>query len=246
MIVLPNAVFAFRLMPHEAVYKVSLQRATANNPLVNLSGTVTLKINKDCNHWITNLDSDAYFYYRDGHVSHHETINSTRENTKNHEFQFAIREMINGHLEKFERGHAKQNKINLATEIITNDTKLINKYDGQHMFPIQHSLALFDQIESKEKEKLYYLYDGLVDINGERLNTIHVFVGDEYMKGEKRHWPVSFAYYNIDQTSMLPLHEMHFKMSGDGIIDDISFVYDDFTVQQSLINVKKLEIKRCD
>ena len=234
-----------QIMPHKAEYQISLVKKGAGEGLVDATGSINFELHHTCTQWKTNHHSDIQYYYNNGrHVqadSHYSSIESMDGQT----ITFANEEKANKRLEHFSRGIATQKGHDFLDVQYNNGTGIQSKkMDGAFVFPIYHTKKLIEYAKSNKFMYHTKLYDGGHHAPYHITNAV---IGPIIQKhGKPDSWPVSMAFYNPANDYELPAYEMHFEISNNGVVHTMDIVYPQFTVRQTLIDLKLLEKQPCD
>jgi hypothetical protein len=233
-----------QIVPHHASYTMSLVKRSAGEGLTDLSGTASFMVNKSCDTWVTNHNADINYYYAGRNTVRSRNTYSSLEALGGQSLIFASEQSSDGQIEFSSRGKAvKTNKSHLDIQYNTAPTKS-DRLDGAFVFPIHHTEELIKRAMNGDKMYRANLYDG-----GEKdqYYSVNAAIGKmEILNGNMPAWPVSMSFYLSDDASITPEYEMHFRLRQNGVIKTMDIAYPNFTVSQTMTDLKLLEIQACD
>lgn len=236
------------LLPHRAVYDLSLAKASDRSGISGISGRMVYEFNGSaCEgytvtfRFVTQIDTDETSRVTDQQTT-------TYEDGDGKTFSFVTKSFIDQNLDKEVRGTATMEPTETRVEIEKPGKAELLLAKTQ--FPTQHLIELIDKAEKGETFYETTLYDGSDD--GDKVMTTTVIIG----KPEKAeasdpeigvldtlkpdtYWPVSIAYF--EETSEggeeVPVYSISFKLHENGLTRNLVMDYGEFSMKGKLVDL---------
>lgn len=236
---------AAQVLPHNAVYELSLSKRSDGDDLVDIKGKMTYSLTQNCGSWTTKHHADMMYHYSSGESLPIMTDFTAVEDGK--KFDFAINRYEGGSLAFFQRGRGTRDKDMLTVNYRDNDGEHDVKWPNAILFPFEHISAVIMAAKNGEKHHYVRLFDGG---DGGMIHDVSTIIGaKKHIKTSRAgnaYWPVSMAFYQTEDDTGIPDYEMHFHMFENGIVEDMEIVYRKFSLHQTLVDLKPLEPLACD
>lgn len=246
-----SAAASVTLVPHRAVYDLSLDRADEKSGIAGLTGRMVYEFNgSDCEGYTTNfrfvtrIDMDE----QPQRITDQQT--TTFESDDGKEFRFVNKTFVDKELIKEVRGDAKLTGDKTVVELSkpkNNRTDL-----SLTQFPTTHMEELIEKAKAGEKFYQTTLFDGSED--ADRVVATTVVIGHaqdtkdaKQLLGEfskDKVWPVTIAYFDDkEKQDGLPIYRINFKLHPNGITRDLTMDYGDFSMRGKLVGLDVFERK---
>lgn len=227
-------------VPHKGIYDITLHSRKQGSDVQSIEGTLTYKLTKTCDGWGTDYVSDITYSLSNGAANPVKSTYSARESMDGTEMDFAMRRFEQNRLKESLRGHAAQTDAGLDVHAISLSGRIETHFDVQGVFPQMHAEKVLQSAIAGKKIYQAKLFDGSFS---DRYTIVNAVISP--LETDKT-WRVAMAFYDPNATSLEPEYEMHFTLSRDGVIREMDIVYPDFTLSQTLHDVKLLEQPSCD
>ena len=252
------------LVPHRAVYDMSLKDALAASNISDIRGRLVFDFaGSPCAGYTLKSRLVTEVVDREGNSSLTDLRSTTWEAHSGDRFRFENSQFIGTQLNDQVSGNAVRGKGQKDLKIeLKEPNKQQLKLDGRALFPTQHSLAILTAAQSGEKVLQADIFDG--SEQGDKLFKTTTFIGrpvipvklegtpeasyEEKLKGVTA-WPVSISYFappaNPAQDDGLPVYELSFKLFANGVSKDLLIHYGTFMVNGTLAGVEYHEPESC-
>lgn len=244
------------VQPHRALYEVSLSSVQSGGQLVDIRGKMYFEWKKSCESWTTDHKSTLVYEYADGTSSRINSDFAAYETLDGKALDFSSRRENNGVVFEEFRGHASRN-VNAegAAEFsIPEETKF--NLPKNTFFPMQHTYEILQRARNGERFFNATLFDGS---DNEGPQQVNVFIGEKadplhglrvnksidlaLLKSPARH--MRLAFFPSEDDGGSAEYEMDLVALENGVVSDISIVYDTFTITQKLVALKQVEAPLC-
>ncbi|MFD1197070.1 cell envelope integrity protein EipB [Brucella gallinifaecis] len=241
-----SAASAVALVPHRAVYDLTLDRADEKSGISGLKGRMVYEFNGSaCEGYTTNfrfvtrIDMDE----QPQRVTDQQT--TTFESGDGKDFRFSNKTFVDKELVKEVRGDAtvEDGKTMVALSKPKEDTLDLKATQ----FPTRHMEELIAKAVAGEKFYQTSLYDASED--ADRVVATTVVVGmEQEAKGDEtkamgkftkdKIWPVTISYFDDkEKQDSLPIYRINFKLYKNGITRDLTMDYGDFSMHGKLVKL---------
>jgi len=242
------------LVPHRAVYDLSLEKATERSGITGIAGRMVYEFNgSPCEgytvtfRFVTRINTGDTTRVTDQQTT-------TFEDADGKSFTFVTKSYVDQSLEKEVRGTATREGETVKVELEKPDAKSLDL--GGTMFPTQHLVDLLDKADVGNTFYEANLFDGSED--ADRAMTTTVIIGKKAdgktddpeapalasLEKEKV-WPVEIAYFDPkkDGGEEIPEYRISFKLHDNGITRDLIMDYNEFSMKGKLVNLKLFDVK---
>ncbi|OYR15682.1 cell envelope integrity protein EipB [Brucella grignonensis] len=247
------------LVPHRAVYDLTLDRADEKSGISGLTGRMVYEFNGSaCEGYTTNfrfvtrIDMDE----QPQRVTDQQT--TTFESGNGKDFRFVNKTFVDKELVKEVRGDAKVEGGKTVVSLSKPKEDNIDLKATQ--FPTTHMEELIGKAQAGEKFYQTSLYDASED--ADRVVATTVVVGKEQeANGDETKamgkftkdnvWPVTISYFDDkEKQDGLPIYRINFKLYRNGITRDLTMDYGDFSMRGKLVKLDvyddKADKSACD
>lgn len=250
-----NAASTVTLVPHRAVYDLTLDRADEKSGISGLTGRMVYEFNGSaCEGYTTNfrfvtrIDMDE----QPQRVTDQQT--TTFESGDGKDFRFVNKTFVDKELVKEVRGDAK---VEDGKTVVALSKPKENTLDLKAtQFPTMHMEELIAKAAAGDKFYQTSLYDASED--ADRVVSTTIVVGKEQeAKGDETKamgkftrdnvWPVTISYFDDkEKQDGLPIYRINFKLYRNGITRDLTMDYGDFSMRGKLVKLDVYDKKGSD
>lgn len=247
-VVLPGAVAAVELTPHQAVYRMSLESSTRGSDVVAADGTMLYRFARECDGWT--VENRTLL-----------TLADTNDKEMQSLWTFASWESFDGQRFRF---HTRYLQDGATIERLEGDAALDSAGAGGRvrftqpearemplpegtLFPTEHTRTVIAAAEGGRKILAKVLFDGASLDNPYRVNAVF---GPLSASAAERlaaaaglppgpAWWSRMAYFPYRSRAEQPEFEIGAHYRADGIADRIVQVYENFSL---IVRLKELEV----
>ena len=247
--------FAAPLVPHRAVYDITLDDASDRSGVKGVRGRLVYDFDgSQCDgytvsfRFVTQIQLD-----RDTRVTDQQM--TTFEDIDERVFQFVSRSFTDQRADREVSGTANADGSGLEVSLEGEETPVDLP---AAVFPTQHLIDLIDAAKTGETVLEARVFDGSED--GDRALDTTAVIGSAKTDdegdaeslpsefGSMQYWPVSVAYYSTDAQSgeALPVYRIEMKLYENGVTRDIAMDYGEFSLLGSLSDIEMRQTPACD
>lgn len=243
-----------KMVPHKALYDVKLVATHTGSQIVNISGQMMYEWRPDCDGWMTHHQFNLRYDYADNPGMMIESDFTTYETYDGKDFSFSSRRNRNGHLYQTLRGFAHGGE----KAVFTQPKDLSYMLSPETLFPMRHSVETLKYLRAHKKFFSAQVFDGSdedgpIEINtfiGKPVNAMLTLSPSEEIDMTLINTPayhVRMAVFPLkNEEEAAADYEMSMVLHDNGIISDMLIEYDDFSITQKLVALKKVEgAKHC-
>jgi len=245
------------LVPHEAVYDLTLQKATRRSGIVTARGRIVMALRGGpCEGWSETTRMMVRYVFRRRGLRITDARNTSWEAADGSVFSYASSNYLNGRKTRETRLRAVTGGENTGSVRFSLPKMRTTSLPSGAIFP---QAALKRVIARARRGKAGFSYLGYEGFENGRARLISVLIGkprpgDARFAALKslRAWPVSFAYYPLDGEGKprekdfgLPEYELAFVLHENGVVSDARFIYRDMTLAGRLTSLKILPGSVC-
>ncbi len=240
------AASAVTLVPHRAVYDLTLDRADEKSGISGLTGRMVYEFNgSPCEGYTTNFRFVTRIDMEEQPQRVTDQQTTTFEGPDGKNFRFVNKTFVDKELVKEVRGDAKVEGGKTVVELSKPKENKIDLRATQ--FPTRHMEELIGKAEAGQKFYQTTLFDASEDADRVVDTTVVVgkqlaAAGDETKVMGKfskdRVWPVTIAYFDDkEKQDGLPIYRINFKLYKNGITRDLTMDYGDFSMRGKLVKL---------
>lgn len=249
-----------RVVPHKALYRMSLVEMSAGSPINEVEGDMYYKWEDVCDAWSTDHRFSIEYFYND-----RPSIITTRhfvawEGKSGDKMSFFTEGFTGAIEDESIRGRAQRLSDMSGVVFYTSPEGHKHSLPKGFYFPTDHTLA---SINAALEGKTFFnaiMFDGTDD---EDINEINIYIDQnsapldlpeqtnengpiDYSLLSGRSWNTRLAFYDIkEKETLTPSYEMRVRMHENGIVSDMIVEYDKFSVRQELIALSALPKPEC-
>jgi EipB-like len=240
------------LVPHRAVYDLTLDRADEKSGISGLTGRMVYEFNGSaCEGYTTNFRFVTRIDMEEQPQRVTDQQTTTFEGNDGKTFRFVNKTFVDKDLVKEVRGDAKLEGGKTVVELSKPKENKIDLRATQ--FPTQHMEELIGKAEAGEKFYQTSLFDASEDADRVVATTVVVGKGQNPTDDETKFmgqfskdpvWPVTIAYFDDkEKQDGLPIYRINFKLYRNGITRDLTMDYGDFAMRGKLVKLDVFDNK---
>ncbi len=242
---------------HEAVYELTLQKATRRSGIVAARGRIVMALRgSTCEGWSQTSRMMVHYVFRRRGLRVTDARTTSWEAADGSAFSYASSNYVNGRKTREIRLQAVTGGDGAGSVRFSRPKMRTTSLPRGVLFPQAAMKRVIEQARLGKKGFSYLGYEGFED---GRARLIAVVIGKPRpadarfaaLKGLSA-WPVSFAYYPLDGAGKprekdfgLPEYEMVFILYENGVVSDVDFIYRDMTLTGHLSRLKILPRPPC-
>ena len=260
------------VVPHRAIYRLSLLTARNSSPVVDASGRMMFQWTDSCDAWTIEQHFRLNFLYAEGDDVNMTTNYATWEAKSGANYHFTVRKTVNGQLDEEIKGDSAPDPAGKGSVVH------LAKPEGDDirlppgtLYPTGHTLVLLERALAGEHFVSRTVYDG-ADVDGP--TEISAVIGkramlkgglaagigakdrptSEVLKADAKRdtrllsgaaWPVRLAFFPSKSDNAAPEYEMSMLLLHNGIAESMQIDYGDFTVNAVLETLEPLPKPHC-
>lgn len=245
---------ADELLPHRAVYDLSLHERSERSGITAISGRMVYEFNgSSCDgytvdfRFVTQFDTEEFSRLIDEQ-------STTYEGPDGESFDFAMRSYLDGDLDREARGTAVPEEN--GTHVTVERPEQMEHDLGPSLFPTQHLKDLLAKIAEGRTFYETTIFDG--SEAGSKVMTTTVIVGRQATleaddpehdlleaAADTSYWPVDIAYFDLENADAtgegMPTYRIAFKLNEGGISHDLVMDYGDFAIAGRLVELEAFD-----
>ncbi|MEQ9638974.1 MAG: DUF1849 family protein [Alphaproteobacteria bacterium] len=246
-----------RLVPHRAVFDLSLRDGASDGGIERLDGRLVFELQSDCQGYVLNqriftraTDGSGQAVANDYNVSTWESDDGTL-------YRFSVRNEVNGQVIEVVDGQASLDGPGGAGSVtFVEPAEAVAKLPAGTVFPSEHTAMVVAAAEDGRRVLSVPVFDG----SGEDgLSNTFAVIGparpgpdaaDWPLMVGKRSWSVNLAYFPVrvdGERSAAEVPEMEIKATlfENGVTKDLVLDYGDLVLDGKMIELKALPVPNC-
>jgi len=246
------------IIPHRAVYSMSLASVKKSSSLADLKGSLTFEWGDSCDGWPVQQHLQLRFTYAEGDDINISSSVTTWEAKNGGKYHFNVRRTENGKEKEIFRGRVTMGKNGGIAKYTLPDNKKDIPLSEETLFPSAHTKMVLEKAAAgNDKFFSRRVFDGS-DEKGQ--SDISVFIGgrNERSLGSEvspdlrdnpllasSFWPVRLAFFDIDSETGEPDYEMNMVLQENGIARSLLLEYKTFSISGVLKSIEALPAPDC-
>ena len=245
-------------VPHKALYEMTMISKHAGAQVSDIAGRMAFEWRPGCDGWLSRHRFRLNYIYPDSTGARVISRNSTLEAYDGSRMDFTTQRWRNGRLLEEYRGRAERKGEGGGYKVTYNEPAGASfAMPDKVMFPMAHTFAV---LRAAREGRTFFrapVFDGQDD-DGEVL--ISAFIGDSinamaHLEPSEaidtslvntQAWHVRMAFFPERERMISPDYEISAHLLDNSVISRMRVAYDDFTVQQELVALEKLEVETCE
>ena len=247
------------LVPHRAVYDLTLSRATTGSVLSSAQGRLAFEIQgSTCEGWTVSFRMATRYTPAEGESSIIDTRSTSFESGDALEFRHQMKEIVNADVKDDRRIKVSRPSIDVEGqgEIAGAEDKTFTIPAGSWL-PMQHQIKLMALGEKGGGRDASVIYDGS---DGEKTFRAISFVGKTKPAGSIARdlsnpeakplsglvaWPMTISYFPETGGEETPDYQVSFDMYENGVATGLLLDYGAFALTGTLAKLDMLEVPSC-
>jgi len=235
---------AAMLVPHRAVYDVTLNSVTSGSAISSVKGEMLAEWSQSCDGWAHDHRTLFDISYAHGGTVRLTSSVATWESLTGLEYHFDITNAVNGKVTgKYEgRGQlANQHGGGQVNYIIPEREPL--RLAREMVFPMIHTERVLAATAVTPTIRSMLVFDGMSKEGSFRVNAVigkPILPGESKLEGlnNRKSWPLQMAYFSVSGREPEPQHEVGMRIYDNGVGDEMLLDFGEFKVTADL---KRLE-----
>ena len=250
------------LVPHRAVYELTLGDTRGNSQIVGVRGRILYDFDGNaCEGYTLQFRQVSELDSGDGKVSTSDLRATTWEGGDAKSFKFASENFLNENLVDAVDGRAEHGAGTTAVSLIKPEHKVLDVEAGV-VFPTEHMVRVIAAARAGGTILDFPVFDG--SDSGDKVYDTLTVIGRKLAPDERQHadaaadapklaaikrWPVTISYFEKDKTKktgeQTPVYAIGFELYENGISRALSLDYNDFVVAGKLTSLEIKAPKPC-
>ena len=243
------------LVPHRAVYDISLARTSDGSGVSSAEGKMVFEVTGNvCDGYKMRQRMVVNIGDEDGNLGLLDFRITTFESGDGDVYSFNSRTTVNQEVVEAVEGEARRNGTNVEVSLKQPTEKTVTLH-GAVLFPSQHLQAILDAARANQRFLSADIYEGAG--TGEATDEASAAIGeampatDAPLRKGVRHWPVSVGYFDPEHPTdsplgeELPTYQMSFTLYENGVTNDLIMDYGDYALSGSLKTIEPLAASNC-
>lgn len=240
------------IMPHRALYRVSLARATSSSEIIDVQGRMGFEWRDDCDGWAIEQRYLMAFSRASGDGYEIRSQYTTWESKAGDTYRFIIERERGGGAERLE------GRATLPLPLGSGKGKAVFSSPSHKEFvleagtllPTEHTMRLIDQAKEGKTFFRAPVFDGSEVEPGSLVSAVigppksgpapidHPALSGEY-------WPVRLAFFKVEEAESAPDFEMSVDLLANGVARKMLLDYGDIRVALTLEKLERLDAGAC-
>ena len=250
------------LLPHRAVYDLSLGKTRGNSQVVGVRGRILYDFDGSaCEGYSLKFRQVSELDSGEGKISTSDLRSTTWEGGDAKSFKFNSENFLDQKLVDAVDGHAERGASATAVDLAKPEHKMLD-IDAAVVFPSEHMVRVVEAARAGKTILEFPVFDG--SDTGEKVYDTLTVIGAKLTASERKHgdaaddapqlaaavrWPVAISYFektsSKKNTEQTPTYSIGFELYENGISRALSLDYNDFLVNGKLTSLELKEIKPC-
>ncbi len=240
-----------QVVPHRALYDMSLVSASRQSGIVGVSGGLAFEWAETCDGWTVEQRYKLRLLRTDGPEMEMRSSYASWESKDGLGYRFNLRSERDGVTDEEYRGSASlEAKGDAGSARYTKPDNRTERLPAGTVFPTEHTELLIERARAGERMFSRTVFDGTTEYGTMLINA---FIGaplevadhaDEPLTNVKG-WRMRLAFFPLDSGAALPEYEVGLEMQENGIARSVVLDYGDFTIRGVLAGVERLPRPGC-
>lgn len=251
----PTSGDAVRLLPHRAVYELTLGKASGPRAPASAGGMIAYDFQGSaCEGWAMKFRQRTELQPAEGVARSSDMNSTTFEDPDGVTFRFRVEsrqeggpaELVDGHAERSSGGlsialnRPRREKLDLGAEVTFPTEQTLRILRAAHEGKSTLEMKIYDGTDTGKK-----LYDTLAVIGQARpAPAPEKAAQDAALAGTKR-WPVAISYFEQGKTDGEPAYVLSFDLYDNGVSRALKLDYGDFVLLGEMTKFEPLPAKPC-
>lgn len=239
------------LQPHIASYRLDLDHRHGASSLVAASGGLVIEWRLECEGWISRQRMGLVSTTDAGDTIRQDVRFASWEALDGSELRYAVRSFENDQRSQEFRGVAEVAQGQGGVAHFTLPHKAAVALPPGTVFPTEHIRLVLDAAASGAQIVSHEVFDGfgfdaLTQITSVIGGAQPLAAGPEGTAEKSGSaWPLSMAYYNVEEGEQMPEFEATFLLDDRGVLHGLGLDYGDFRLQGTMEQLELLDRPKC-
>lgn len=249
----PTFAAAVDLMPHRAVYDLSLAAARSGQTVTDVEGRMSFVWKDVCDGWSIDYRTRMQMFFGSRGGQEVSWTYSAWEADDGQDFRFFLRRFRNGEETERLRGRARLRPEGGGTAELTEPEAREVELPADTLFPKSHTEAILDAARRDQRFLFAHVFDGTGEHGGlYAVNT--VILPTEAQQGKAAEhdllsgvpaWRTDLAFFPPEGNDGTPESEQSLRFYANGVAGSMRIDYGDFVIQADLSELEKLDRPQC-
>jgi hypothetical protein len=250
------------LVPHRAVYDLSLGQTRGNSQVVGVRGRILYDFDgNSCDGYTLKFRQVSELDSGEGKVSTSDLRSTTWEGGDAKSFKFSSENFLDQNLVDSVDGHAEHGAGATAVDLVKPEQKVLD-IDAKVVFPTEHMVRIIEAARAGKTILDFPVFDG--SDTGDKVYDTLTVIGGKLTSDERKHddaadkepklagvvrWPVTISYFEKtkakESTEQTPAYAIGFELYENGISRALTLDYNDFVVAGTLSSLELKDVKPC-
>jgi EipB-like len=250
------------LIPHRAIYDLSLGETRGNSAIASVSGRIVYDFDGNaCQGYSLDFRQVSELDTGEGKTSTSDLRSTTWEGADAKSFKFTSQNFVDEDLVDSVDGHAERDATSTAVDLDKPQQKTL-ALDAHVVFPTEHMVRVIHAARAGASLMDFPVYDG--SETGDKVFDTLTVIGRKLGANEHNHddvatnepklakvarWPVTISYFAKDKpvnsSEQTPVYAIGFELYENGISRALTLDYNDFVVSGKLSSLEFKEQKPC-
>ena len=250
------------LVPHQAVYDLSLEKTRGNSQVSAVRGRILYDFSGNvCEGYSLEFRQVSELDSGEDKESTSDLRSTTWEGADAKSFKFTSQNFVNDNLVDTVDGHAERGPDETAVDLSKPEQKTFD-LDAQAVFPTEHMVRVIAAARAGKSILEFPVYDG--SDTGQKVFDTLTVIGRKIGPNERQHddaaandgklaavarWPVTISYFDkgkkAENNEQTPAYAIGFELYENGISRALVLDYNDFVVSGKLSSLELKQPKPC-
>jgi hypothetical protein len=244
---------AAEIMPHHAVYSMSLGASHGDSGVTGAAGTMAYQWGETCDGWTVEQRYRLKMAYAESSDVSIASNFVTWEAKDGFKYRFNQKETRNGNENEEIRGEAKLDGPDKGGAVTFEkpDAKTLKLLPGT-LFPSAHTVFLIDKARAGENFISKQIFDGASVDNSVLVTAVIGAKVDPDEDSKKKSplldrpgWRVRLAFFPADQKAEKPDYELGMVLLDNGVSRDMTIDYGEYSIRAKLDDIEALPKPKC-
>src|SRR6516162_4624402 len=257
-----SATASVALVPHRAVYDLSLGTTRTNSQLASVRGRILYNFGGSaCQGYSLEFRQVSELDSGEGKVSTSDLRSTTWEGADAKSFKFTSQNFVDENLIDSVDGRAEREATKTAVALEKPQQKSLSLAAGV-VFPTEHMVRAINAAHAGQSVLSFPVYDG--SETGDKVYDTLTVIGHQIGPGERNHddaaaseaklaevprWPVTVSYFErgkaADSSEQTPAYAISFELYANGISRALALDYNNFVITGKLASLEIKNAKPC-
>jgi hypothetical protein len=257
---IPAQTQTINLVPHRAVYELSLGKVRGKASVQNARGRILYDFTGSaCEGYTLEFRQVAELDNGEGKISLSDLRSNTWEDGAGKTYRFTSQNHLNQKLLDAVDGKAERSTGGVAVTLTKPEPRKVD-LDATIVFPTEHVRRIIEAARQGQTILEFPIYDG--SETGEKVYNSLTVIGREIGPGERdladaasgndvlaklRRWPVTVSYFERNKPAgeQTPVYAISFDLYENGVSRTLVLDYNDFSISGVLKNIELKDSKPC-